>query len=145
MLLGIFWNITYKSNHSIHCLLNRQDVLAVYIHHNNLEIHHIVLINNSLFLMTLVGHKFNSLFFMPEYYSIAWLYYQLFIHSFTGGILGGFQFGGVTKSASLSILGQVFTWTSAEVQRQWLILYSPQIQPCFCMCLFAYRLQLLLN
>ena len=37
---------------------------------------------------------------------------------YTGGILGGFQFGGVTKSASLSILGQVFTWTSAEVQRQ---------------------------
>lgn len=46
---------------------NGQDVLAIYVYHNNLEIHHIVLINNSLFLMTLVGHEFNSLFFMPEY------------------------------------------------------------------------------
>lgn len=57
----------YKSNHSIHCLFKGQDVLAVFIHHNNLEIHDIVLINNSLFLMTLVGHEFNSLFFIPEY------------------------------------------------------------------------------
>lgn len=66
----------------------------------------------------LVGHEFNSLSFILEYYSITWLYYQLLIHSFTGGTLGGFQFGGVTKNAYVSVLVQVFMWTYAEVQRQ---------------------------
>ena len=55
-----------------------------------------------------IVHSFLSI---AEYYSIVWIYYNLFIHSPVDGHLCCFNFLVPANKAAVNIHAQIFVWT----------------------------------
>ena len=63
------------------------------------------------FIQVAVHIKNPFLFIGGQWYSIAWMYHSLFIHSLFEGHLGHFQSWAITNRAAMEIHAQVFVCT----------------------------------
>lgn len=60
---------------------------------------------------TILRFTFTIYFFITEYYSIVWIFHNVFIYFLIDGLLGSLQFWTILNTSAMNISVQVFLWT----------------------------------